>query len=130
MGSRVLPLSLGLAALLADAAGLRGAAFYLVLLAVPGAAAAAFVSAGDAFERAGAWPRAASTTLALFLLVTASAVRENAPHGAAVPVLATSALVAALVAYGLSLVGWLLEPLRVWPRARAARVRVEAATEP
>src|SRR6266498_3295986 len=83
MGSRLLPLSVALGALLADAAGLHRLAFYLLLLAVPGAAAAAFVAAADAFEARRAWPRAASTTLALTLLVTASAVRNNMPRRAA-----------------------------------------------
>jgi hypothetical protein len=129
MGSRLLPLSFGLAALLADAAGLHGAAFYLVLLAVPGAAAAAFVAAGDALEGRRAWPRATWTVLALLLLVAASAVRENAPQGAAVPVLATSALAAAAAVYALSLAAWLFEPLRLL-RPRTAGVRAEPAADP
>src|ERR1051325_11582559 len=48
MGSRVLPLSFGLAALLADLAGLHGVATYAVLLAVPGAAAAGVLPAPGA----------------------------------------------------------------------------------
>lgn len=131
MGSRPLPLALALAALLADAAGVHRLAFYLLLLAVTGAAAAAFVAAGDALEGKRAWPRAVSTTLALALLVTASAVRGNTPPGAAVPAVALSAVVAAVLLYGLSPLAWLLEPLRIRFRVRPARpVRVEAATEP
>jgi hypothetical protein len=126
MGSRLLPLSFGLAALLADLAGLHGVATYAVLLAVPGAAAAAFLAAGDALEGRRAWLRAGTTTFALVLLVTASAVRENAPRGGTVPSLAVSALVAAVLVYGLSFAGWLLEPLRLRP----ARAAVEPATEP
>jgi hypothetical protein len=118
MGSRLLPLSLACGALLADATGVHGVAFYLVLLAVPGAAAAAFVGAGDALEGRGAWLRGVSTTLALALLVLGSAVRENAPHGAAVPALAISAVVAAVVAYAIPALVWVLEPVR--PRALAA----------
>ncbi len=129
MGSRLLPLSVALGALLADAAGLHRLAFYLLLLAVPGAAAAAFVAAADAFEARRAWPRAASTTLALTLLVTASAVRNNMPHGAAVPPLAISALVGAVIVYGLSLLGWLFEPLRPRVPVRSASVSVDPAAE-
>lgn len=123
MGSRLLPLSLALAALLADAAGVHRLAFYLVLLAIPGAAAVAFIGAGDAFEGKGAWLRGISTTLALTLLVLGSAVRENAPHGAAVPSLAVSAVVAAVVAYGIPALAWVLEPFLPRPRVRTATVR-------
>ena len=131
MGSRPLPLALVLGALLADVCGLHGLAFYLLLLAVPGAAAAAFVAASDALERRSVWPRALSTTLALGLLVTASAVRGNAPPGAHVPSFAISAAVAAVVVYGLSPLAWLLEPLRVRVRVRPERpVRVRPQTEP
>jgi hypothetical protein len=130
MGSRPLPLILALAALAADAVGLHRAAFYVVLLAVPAAAAAAFVAVSDALERRCAWPRAGSLALALTLLVTASAVRENAPHAAAVPAAATSALVAATLLYGLSFLGWLLEPVRAHLPAGRGSAPVEPATEP
>src|SRR5438034_10765706 len=65
MGSPLLPLSLALAALGADAAGLHRLAFYLVLLAVVGAAAAAFAGAGNALAGNGSWLRAALPCLAL-----------------------------------------------------------------
>jgi hypothetical protein len=123
IGSRVLPLSLAIGALLADAAGVHRVAFYLVLLAIPGAAAAAFIGAGDALEQRGAWLRGISTTLALTLLVLGSAVRENAPRGAAVPSLAVSAVVAAIVVYGIPALAWVLEPLLPRPRVRTAAVR-------
>ena len=126
MGSRLLPLCLALGAVAADAAGVHRLAFWLVLLAVPGAAAAAFVAAGDALEGRGAWLRAGTTAFALAALVLGSAVRESAPHGAPVPALAVSAVVAAVVAYGLPALAWLLEPLVPRPRARALRVRTEA----
>jgi hypothetical protein len=128
MGSRLLPLSLAVGATVADAAGAHGVAFWLVLLAVPGAAAAAFVGAGDALEGRGAWLRAGSTVLALALLVLGSAVRENAPHGAAVPPLAVSAVIAATIAYALPALAWLLAGLVPRPAPRPARVRVR--TEP
>ena len=123
MGSRLLPLSLALGALLADAAGAHRIAFYLVLLAIPGAAAAAFIGAGDALEGNGAWLRGISTTLALTLLVLGSAVRENAPHGAAVPSLAVSAVVGAIVVYGIPALAWVLEPFLPRPRVRTVTVR-------
>src|SRR3954447_2857554 len=57
MGSRLLPLSLALGAFTADAAGFHHIASYLVLLAVVGAAAAAFVGVGEwlAGEGGGGW---------------------------------------------------------------------------
>jgi len=123
LGSRLLPLTLAIGALLADASGAHRVAFYLVLLAIPGAAAAAFLGAGDAFDKEGAWLRGISTTVALTLLVLGSAVRENAPHGAGVPTLAVSAVVAAVIAYAIPALAWVLEPLLPHPRTRPAPVR-------
>jgi uncharacterized membrane protein YhiD involved in acid resistance len=122
MGSRLLPLSLAVGALLADSAGLHSLAFYTVLLAIPCAAGAAFLGAGDALQGKDVL-RGVTTCLAAALLVLASAVRAGAPEGAAVPALAVSALVAAVVVYGLPLFAWLLEPLKPRPRSRAARIR-------
>src|SRR3954466_10826948 len=68
MGSRLLPLSLALGAFAADAVGLHHIAYYLVLLAVVGAAAAAFVGVGEWLEGKGGLARAGTTTLALVLL--------------------------------------------------------------
>ncbi|HEY2373183.1 MAG TPA: hypothetical protein VGH82_11585, partial [Gaiellaceae bacterium] len=65
MGSRLLPVSLATGALLADVMGLHKIAYYLVLLAVVGAAAAAFVGVGDVLEGKGGVVRAASTVVAL-----------------------------------------------------------------
>jgi len=129
LGSRVLPLTLALGALAADAAGAHRIAFYLVLLAVPGAAAAAFIGAGDALEGKGAWLRGISTTLALTLLVLGSAVRENAPHGAPVPALAVSAIVAAVIAYAVPVFAWVLQPLLPHRHPRAARLHVRTAAD-
>jgi hypothetical protein len=119
MGSRLLPLALAAGALSADALGLHRLASYLVLLTVVAAAAAAFVGVGDLLEGKKAWLRALGTAGALALLVLGAAVRANAPVGAAVPALAISTLVAALVLYSLPLMGWILEPLR--PRRREPR---------
>src|SRR5438067_3812973 len=77
MGSRLLPLSLALGAALADAGGVHRLGFWLLLLAVPAAAAAAFVGVGDVLEGKSAWIRGGTTTLALALLLVASAVRSG-----------------------------------------------------
>ena len=98
MGSRLLPLFLALGALLADATGLHRAAFYLVLLAVVGAAAAAFVGVGDYLEGTGGVVRAATTGLALALLVLGSAVRASAAVGGARAGGSVSTVVAAVLA--------------------------------
>jgi uncharacterized membrane protein len=118
MGSRLLPVCLAGGALGLDAAGLHRVAYYVVLLTVVGAAAAAFVAVADLLEGRGAFLRAATTVLALALVLLGSAVRAGAPAGAAVPVLALSAVVAALVCYGLPILGWLARPA-------PARARVE-----
>jgi hypothetical protein len=117
MAPRLAPPALVLGAVLADAAGVHGLAFWLVLLALPAAAATAFVAVSDALDTGG-WLRGWTTAGALALLVLGSAVREGAPRGSAVPALAVSAAVAALVLYALPGFVWLLEPLRPRPRAR------------
>jgi hypothetical protein len=122
MGSRLLPLSLAIGALIADATGLRHIAFYLVLLAVVGAAAAAFVGVGDFLEGTGGLVRAATTGLALALLVLGSAVRANAAVGSHLPTVAVSAVVASVIVYALPLLGWLFEPLTPRPARRPVRV--------
>jgi len=119
MGSRLLPFCLVLAALLAQAGGLGGAALYLGLLAVPVAAAAAFVAISDVLDERPALIRASTSSLALLFVVVSSAVRENAARGAGVPALATSALVGALIVYAVPVVIWVLEPYAL-PRARAS----------
>lgn len=119
----MLPFSVVLVALLAQAGGLDGAALYLGLVAVPVAAAAAFVAVSDVLEERPALIRATTSGLALLFVVVASAVRENAAHGAGVPALAVSALVGALIVYALPVLLWVLEPY-MRPRAGAsARLR-------
>jgi hypothetical protein len=120
MGSRLLPLCLAIGALLADATGLHRPAFYLVLLAVVGAAAAAFVGVGDFLEGTGGLVRACTTGLSLAFLVLGSAVRANATVGGHVPALAISAVVAAALVYSLPVLGWLFQPVRAVPRASSA----------
>jgi hypothetical protein len=118
MGSRLLPLTLALGALVADAAGLHGLASFVVLAAVIGAAAAAFVGIGDLLAGKGTLVGAVSSALALVLLVVGSLARGSAPAGGHVPTLALSTLVLAACAYALPLVAWLLEPLVPKPRPR------------
>jgi hypothetical protein len=121
MGSRLLPLALALGALLADVAGLHRLASYVVLLAVVGAAAAAFVAVGAVLEGRGSWLQAGTTALALGLLLLGSVARGSAPVGGGVPTLALSTLVLAAVVYALPLLTWLLEP--AIPKPRAPRLR-------
>src|SRR3954471_4414916 len=111
MGSRLLPLSLALGAFIADAAGLHHLAYYLVLLAVVGAAAAAFAGVGEWLEGKGGLVRAGTTTVALALLLLGSPVRSVPPGGAHGPVLAVSTLLLAALVYALPLLSWLVEPL-------------------
>ena len=99
-----------LAALLADGAGGRSLAFYLVLAAIPAVAVAALSFFGDLVEgsaddEAGAL-YVGLTSLALVLLVIGAAVRANALKDAALPALGTSAVVGALALLGLQLTVW------------------------
>ncbi len=123
VGSRLLPLALAFAALLADAGGLHGLASWLVLLALPCAAGAAFVGISDALERRGSWLRGGTASLSLLLLVLGSTVREQAARGAHVPTLAVTALVGAMIVYGVPGLVWVLEPL-TRPRT-VTRLRTE-----
>ena len=120
MATRLLAPGLALTALLADAAGLHGLALWLVLLVLPAAAAVAFVGISDALAGTGPSVAAWTATAALALLVLGSAVRETAARGSAVPTLAMTALVAALVLYAVPVLAWLFEPLRPRPRVRTA----------
>jgi uncharacterized membrane protein len=129
MGSRLLPFSLTVVTIAAAAGGAQHVALYLGLLAVPAAAAAAFVGVSDVIEGRPALLRAVTSGFALTLLVAASAVRENAPRGASVPPFATYAVVVALLAYLVPVVVWVLEPLRLRPRREASAVRVRATVD-
>jgi len=121
VGSRLLPLVLATAALAAGAVGLGGLAVWLGLLAVPAAAAVAFVAVSDTLEGRPALLRAVTTGVALALVVLASAARENAPTGGQTSPLATWALVLALLAYGIPLVAWVLQPVRLPSGTRPQR---------
>ena len=121
MGSRLLPLVLATAALAAGTAGLGGLALWVGLLTVPAAAAATFVAISDTLEGRPALLRAVTGSLALVLVVLASAARQNAPTETGASPLATWALVLALLAYGIPFLVWMLEPRRVPRRTRRQR---------
>jgi hypothetical protein len=128
MGSRLLPFLLVVGALLADGGSAHRAAYYLALLAVPAAAAAAFVGIADVLEGKPALARGVTATLSLVLLVVGCAARTGSAVGAAVPAIAVSASVAAAVVYAVPLVGWLFEPVK--PRRRAPQRERRAAQPP
>ena len=121
MGSRLLPLVLATAALAAGTVGLGGLALWLGLLAVPAAAAPAFVAVSDALEGRPVLLRAVTSSVALALVVLASAARENAATGGDVSPLATWALLLVLLLYGAPLVAWVFAPVRVPRRTRPSR---------
>jgi hypothetical protein len=127
VGSRLLPLVLATAALAAGAVGLGGFALWLGLLAVPAAAAAVFVAVSDTLEGRPALLRAVTSCVALALVVVASAARENAPTGAGPAPLATWGLLLALLAYGVPLLAWVFEPLRLPRRTRRPQRRLRPA---
>jgi hypothetical protein len=129
MGSRLLPVSLASTALLADVVGLHRIAYYLVLLAVVGAAAAAFVGVGDVLEGKGGLVRAASSVVALAFILLGSAARAAAPAGGHVPALAISAVVAAVLCYVLPLLGWLVGPVAA-PRPRTEQRQAPQPVSP
>ena len=96
------PAALAALAGLCDAAGAHGAAFWLLVLAVPAGAAAALVVLGDALEPEGdgrltqAWLQGA----ALVLILVGAAARSPFREQGSVPRVAISALVACLIVYG------------------------------
>jgi hypothetical protein len=127
VGSRLLPLALATAALAVAAIGFDGFALWLGLLAVPAAAAAAFVAVSDTLEGRPALLQAVTSGVALVFVVVASAARENAPTGAGASPLATWGLVLAVLAYAVPLVVWVLEPMRVPRRTRRPQRRLRPA---
>jgi hypothetical protein len=134
VGSRLLPLALATAALAAGTVGLGGLALWLCLFAIPVAAAAAFVAVSDQLEGKAGLVYAVTSSLALAFILLGTAVRSNAAVGAAVPPLASWALLAALFAYAVPTVGWVLEPMKVTrtkPERRRRRPRpvLEPAAE-
>ena len=120
MGSRLLPLSLVLGVVLADLGGAHSLAALVLLVAIPCAAGAAFVAVSDLLEGRPALVRSCTTVGALVCCVVGSAVRHGAPAGAAVPALALSAVVAALVLYVVPVVLWVLQPVSLRPAHQQA----------
>jgi hypothetical protein len=119
MGSRLFPLLLALGATAADTAGAHRPATWLVLAAVPCAAAAAITAAGDVLEGRPALVRSVTTGGALVFLLLGSAVRQAAPVAGGLPAIAFSAVVAAAVLYLVPAVLWVLQPSAL-PRPRTA----------
>jgi hypothetical protein len=119
MGSRLFPLLLALAAVAADTAGAHRPATWLVLAAVPCAAAAAITAAGDVLEGRPALVRAVTSGGALVCLLLGSAVRHAAPVASGLPAIAFSAVVASAVLYLIPAVLWVLQPAAL-PRPRTA----------
>jgi hypothetical protein len=108
---------------------------WLGLFAIPAAAAAAFVAVSDLLEGKSKSIFAVTSSLALAFVVLGCAVRSNAVAGTAAPPLATWALLAALFAYSVPTLVWMLEPVKVTrtkPQRRRRRPRpvVETAVEP
>jgi hypothetical protein len=134
VGSRLLPLALATAALAAGALGLGGLALWLGFVTIPAAAAVAFVAVSDVLEGKVRPVYGITSSLALAFIVLGCAVRSNAPVGTAAPPLAMWALLAALFAYAVPSVSWVLEPVKVTrtkPERRRRRPRpvVESVVE-
>jgi hypothetical protein len=102
-----------------DAAGAHQLAGLVLLVAIPCAAGAAFVAVSDLLEGRPALVRTITTVGALVCCLVASAVRHGAPAGAAVPALALSAVVAAVVLYAVPILLWVLQPVSLRPAAHA-----------
>lgn len=128
VGSRFLPLGIVTVAFAAAALDLGGLALWLGFFAIPAAAAAAFVAVSDLLEGKAALIGAVTSSLALAFIVIGSAVRSNAAVGAAASPLATWALLAALFAYAVPTVAWVLEPVKV-TRTKPERRRRRPAVE-
>ena len=101
---RLLPGLLAIAAFYADGRGSHGLAFDALLGAIPFAAVAALESFGaflDTRDDAVAGVQALLWALALALLVLSCAARSLATAAGTLPTLGASALVAALVVFGM-----------------------------
>jgi hypothetical protein len=108
MTRRALPVSLVLAAALADVRDLHVLAFYLLVAAVPAMAVSALTFFGDLVETPGgaagetaARLHALFAALALVLTVTAAAARGQSALESGVPPLGISALVGCLAVFTL-----------------------------
>ena len=115
MGSRLLPLSLALGAIVADTAGLHGVATLVLLVSIP----CALATVCEAVATRG-WLRSALSFASLVLLVVASTVRHAAPVGGHIPPAALSAVIAAAILYLLPVLFWLLQPVSLRPAQTTA----------
>ncbi len=131
MQSRLLPLALVTVAVAAGGLGLGGLALWTGLFAIPVAAAGMFVAISDVLEGKSPLTPAVTSSLALAFIVLGCAVRSNAAVGTAASPLATWAFVAALLAYSVPVVAWVLEPVKVTrTKPERRRRRPRPAVEP
>jgi hypothetical protein len=96
MARRVLPVGLVVAAAAADGAGVHGIAFYLLLAAVPVAAATALSTFGDLLDGHGDHLEVFLSGTVLALTVAGAAVRAPVLADGSVPPLAHSVLLVSL----------------------------------
>jgi hypothetical protein len=120
--------ALVVAAFAAGTVGLSGLALWLGLLAIPAAAATAFVAASDTLEGRPTLLRATTSGVALALLVAACAARSNAVASSGTPPLATWGLLLALLSYSAPAVAWMLEPVKMTRTRPERRRRTRPAT--
>lgn len=115
MPARVLPVSLVLGALAADALGRGDLSFALLVASVLAAAVSALSLFGRLVDVPGIGIRLETVLAALGLvcLVVAAAVRGQAPDTSTLPALAASAVLAALAVYGFQTLVALLGLVRV-----------------
>jgi hypothetical protein len=107
MTSPLLPLTLAISAVGAEAASLHRAAFYLVLAAIVPAAASELADTGELADGRQVLLRVTCGGAGLVLLVLSSAVRANVAHGSPPPI-ALASLVGALAAFAVVLLARLV----------------------
>jgi hypothetical protein len=105
MNLRLAPLALTLAALAADGLGTHGLAFYVLLLAIPAAAAAGLDRFASALDGSGPRFPAVLAALVLALVVLGEAVRSPHLSDNVAPALASSTLGAAIALLALQALG-------------------------
>jgi hypothetical protein len=115
MGSRLLPLSFALGAIVADTAGAHGIATLVLLVSIPCALAAVC----EAVATRGLL-RSALNSASLVLLVVASTLRHAAPVGGHATPAALSAVIAAAILYLLPVLFWVLQPVSLRPAQSTA----------
>ena len=128
MASRLVPVALVIAALVADARGLHELAFYLLVAGVVAGAVCALSVFGDLVELPGSARGVLQLRLELVLagvglvcVLVAAAVRSRAADVASAPDTAVLALVAAVGVYALQAVAALVRPMPVLARTGPSR---------